>query len=586
MWDNGDTVTCSFSTNPNMEWNQQRPLTPKVRHLIEHFAHIWERWANIKFKFVEDDSADIIITTMINKDNREDKHYKRRGEGTLNFGWFTDDTDVEEFSRTAIHEFGHALGCQHEQLNLNRTIRWKKDALYIYYAGFGWTHDQVDFNYNYWEPPSDTETYSSKWDGESIMHYSVKKEWNYDNKEIVQSNQLSPGDKDWIGKRYPFPCSPASSPAADLLAENSAFAGVHVYEYKAGKMYMNLFCQSESSALYKLTYLYKHGSPTRLYPNWDVERINLPLSGPDAPAPGTPLAAIKNGHGLEPPNLHLFYLDREDNVREVVWNGRVLKCKNKLDIKAASYSKLSAIAWSMGDHQTQIRLMYQSETGKIQQRRGDFTWNKGGNTGTTIWSKAYHLEFAEAPSMPGTSLSFVNQYHDKAVVRGYFQTTSGAIRELSFEGSGDWKLTDLNITDAHYATSMAAEVFQFASPRPTVILYYIGRERTDIDQYLVMRHMPGLSEASVCKENVNKGSGLGLVNCPDIGRFVFASDKHNIVQRVAEGAEGTNRSWSAPTPIELSASSVLGFGSSSSSGGGGGGGGGDSGGDSGGIIGP
>ncbi len=51
----------------------------------------------------------------------------------MNFGWFDDSTPDNEFSRTVIHEFGHALGCVHEHSSPAATIPWNRDAVYAYY---------------------------------------------------------------------------------------------------------------------------------------------------------------------------------------------------------------------------------------------------------------------------------------------------------------------------------------------------------------------------------------------------------------------------------------------------------------------
>jgi len=54
----------------------------------------------------------------------------------MNFGWFDDNTSDSEFSRTVIHEFGHALGMIHEHQHPLAAIPWDKDKVYTYYAGY------------------------------------------------------------------------------------------------------------------------------------------------------------------------------------------------------------------------------------------------------------------------------------------------------------------------------------------------------------------------------------------------------------------------------------------------------------------
>jgi hypothetical protein len=63
----------------------------------------------------------------------------------MNYGWFTDTTDDEEFRRTIVHEFGHAIGCIHEQASTVASIPWNKPVVYDYYLKVnGWSATQVD----------------------------------------------------------------------------------------------------------------------------------------------------------------------------------------------------------------------------------------------------------------------------------------------------------------------------------------------------------------------------------------------------------------------------------------------------------
>lgn len=86
----------------------------------------------------------------------------------MNFGWFNDQTSDEEFSRTVIHEFGHAIGCVHEQSSPAANIQWNKQAVYEYYwKNDGWDQAKVDWNvFQKYEPEA---TVNTKWDSTSIM---------------------------------------------------------------------------------------------------------------------------------------------------------------------------------------------------------------------------------------------------------------------------------------------------------------------------------------------------------------------------------------------------------------------------------
>ncbi|KAI9054030.1 hypothetical protein LZ554_001203 [Drepanopeziza brunnea f. sp. 'monogermtubi'] len=63
---------------------------------------------------------------------------------TMNYGWFDDTTSDEQFSRVVIHEFGHAIGCTHEQSSPVANIPWKKEVVYeAYEKNDGWTREMV-----------------------------------------------------------------------------------------------------------------------------------------------------------------------------------------------------------------------------------------------------------------------------------------------------------------------------------------------------------------------------------------------------------------------------------------------------------
>jgi hypothetical protein len=86
----------------------------------------------------------------------------------MNFGWFDDETSDEEFSRTVIHEFGHAIGCIHEQASPVADIPWNKPVVYEnYLKNNGWNQDMVDSNV--FVKAAQASTLNSNWDKTSIM---------------------------------------------------------------------------------------------------------------------------------------------------------------------------------------------------------------------------------------------------------------------------------------------------------------------------------------------------------------------------------------------------------------------------------
>lgn len=208
-WIPGQTIRVKF-----LEGNDY------VKSKVMEYAEIWEEYANIDFVFVESGTAEIRISfTMDNgswsffgKDSAIQSKVKtpngpqfvRNDSGaSMNFGWFNNNTSDEEFKRTTLHEFGHALGLHHEHQNKNQNIQWNEEAVYAYFAKQGWsrekTYTQVLKRYG-----NDNEVTNGVYDPLSIMHYWYPPELIKGAAKIRQNTDLSDGDKKIIAEMYPF----------------------------------------------------------------------------------------------------------------------------------------------------------------------------------------------------------------------------------------------------------------------------------------------------------------------------------------------------------------------------------------------
>ena len=121
-WPKGRTLTCRFLDG-----------SARQRRRVEEKARIWEKFANIKFKFVTSGSAEIRISfsadtgswSALGTDALVERYFPRY-QPTMNYGWLKDDTDDEEYERVVVHEFGHALGAIHEHQSPTATLKWKR----------------------------------------------------------------------------------------------------------------------------------------------------------------------------------------------------------------------------------------------------------------------------------------------------------------------------------------------------------------------------------------------------------------------------------------------------------------------------
>jgi hypothetical protein len=179
-----------------------------VRDKVKQYATEWENFANIDFRFVEPgEDAEIRVTfapggswSYIGRDNLNIP----AGDPTMNFGWFDDSTEDLEFSRTVIHEFGHALGAIHEHQSPAADIPWDRDAVYEYYRRTQrppWNREDVDRNI--FNRDSVATTRFSAFDKFSIMCYYIPNDLTIGDYEVGWNQVLSDTDKSYIKQMYP-----------------------------------------------------------------------------------------------------------------------------------------------------------------------------------------------------------------------------------------------------------------------------------------------------------------------------------------------------------------------------------------------
>jgi serralysin len=200
QWPDGTTLRCRFLDG-----------SKKMRAKVKAIALEWQRYADIKLKFVTSGHAEVRISfyadagswSAVGRDALNTSYFPLH-QPTMNFGWLRDDSEDQEYHRVVTHEFGHALGCIHEHQSPKFDRVWNIQAVMKYFQGPPnyWSPDEIKSNVL--EKYSPTGIAATNFDPASIMLYAFDGALFADGKGPTNENtELSATDIQMIGKMYP-----------------------------------------------------------------------------------------------------------------------------------------------------------------------------------------------------------------------------------------------------------------------------------------------------------------------------------------------------------------------------------------------
>lgn len=195
LWQPGQLLRVQFFDGEAALWER-----------VEGHAREWLKYANLKFEFGNFLDAEIRITFVGNGYQSlvgTDAMQQPSWQPTMILGGFTKYTDETELQRVVLHEFGHAIGCVHEQSSPSFDIPWDKEKVYAYYwQHHKWDKEKVDNNIFKRYTASEVH-FTAQHDPNSIMQYPVPKELTVSGFEIGWNTELSETDRIFIAKMYP-----------------------------------------------------------------------------------------------------------------------------------------------------------------------------------------------------------------------------------------------------------------------------------------------------------------------------------------------------------------------------------------------
>ncbi|MBD1587854.1 M12 family metallopeptidase [Pseudomonas typographi] len=199
FWATGRTLTVAWVDDP---------LDTEHWQAIQRAILQWQPHINLDLQFIDgregqpgEGRGDVRITTDSNRNYSligTDAKHNDPWAPTMVLGV---KPQASDFEATVMHEFGHALGLEHEHQHPEANIPWDLAKLYRHYAKAG--HSEQDVNEQVLAKLPKADTRYTAYDPESIIHYPVPNDLTLGDWEVGRNTRLSDRDKALIASIYP-----------------------------------------------------------------------------------------------------------------------------------------------------------------------------------------------------------------------------------------------------------------------------------------------------------------------------------------------------------------------------------------------
>lgn len=173
------------------------------RSVIE-VARQWTAYANITFKLTQDLAKAHIRIQMLPSGSDINHSYigtdaLQAKEPTMTLSEWPGDT---HFERNVLHEFGHALGMEHEHLHPDADIPW--DVEKVLQAGQAGGLSEAQVRRDFLDKVERKASLLLPYDRDSIMHYPIPNGATLGDWSVGINSGLSEGDKAFARLAYPM----------------------------------------------------------------------------------------------------------------------------------------------------------------------------------------------------------------------------------------------------------------------------------------------------------------------------------------------------------------------------------------------